>query len=104
MALGSFTGMGFHFANDINSKLNWCIFISRLALKENIKMFKLKMFGFKLTKNSNWFYLTLFFVSKTSYYFTYKEKCFLEFRSLGSGSSYKKESSGHLFLFLVLEN
>nr|CAN76703.1 hypothetical protein VITISV_032509 [Vitis vinifera] len=29
VALGSFTGMGFHFANDINSKLNWCLFISR---------------------------------------------------------------------------
>ena len=35
---------------------------------------------------------------------TYKEKRLLEFRLLGSGSSYKKESSGHLFIFLALEN
>ena len=61
-----------------------------LALKENIKMFERKRFGFKLTK----------IVTD----FTYKEKCFLEFRSLGSASSYKKESSGHLSLFFALEN
>ena len=48
MALGSFTGMGFHFTIDINSKLNWCLIISRLALKEDIKMFE--KVGFKLTK------------------------------------------------------
>ena len=90
MALGSFTGMGFHFTNDINSKLNWCLFISRLALKENINL-SWKRFGFKLTK-------------KKVMGITYEEKCFLEFRSLGSGSSYKKESSDHLFLFLALEN
>ena len=36
VALGSFTGMGFHFTIDINSKMNWCFFISRLASKENI--------------------------------------------------------------------
>ena len=83
--------MGFHFANDLNSKLNWCLFISRLALKENIKMFERKRFGFKLTK-------------KKVMGITYEEKCFLEFRSLSSGSSYKKESSGHLFLFLALEH
>ena len=42
VALGSFTGMGFHFTIDINSKMNWCLFISRLALKKkkNIKMFE----------------------------------------------------------------
>ncbi|RVW73723.1 hypothetical protein CK203_054956 [Vitis vinifera] len=28
---GSFTGMGFHFTNDINSKMNWCLFISRIG-------------------------------------------------------------------------
>ena len=34
---------------------------------------------------------------------TYKEKYFLEFfRSLGSGSLYKKGDSGHLDLFLAL--
>ena len=65
MALGSFTGMGFHFTIDINSKMNWCFFISRLALKENIN-FGLKRIGFKLTKNN---------VTEI----TYKEKCFLEF-------------------------
>ena len=86
MALGSFTGMGFHSTIDINSKLNWCLFISRLALKEDIKMFE--KVGFKLTKIVTGF--------------NYKEKCFLEFRSLGSSSSYKKESSDHLFLFLAL--
>ena len=48
MALGSFTRMGFHFIIDINSKLNWCFFISRLPLKEDIKMFE--KVGFKLTK------------------------------------------------------
>ena len=35
-ALGSNSGMGFHSTSDINSKLNWCLFVSRLALKENI--------------------------------------------------------------------
>ena len=35
MALGSFTGKGFQLTIDTNSKLNWCFFISRLALKEN---------------------------------------------------------------------
>ena len=49
MALGSFAGKGFQLITDINSKLNWCFFISRLALKENIN-FGLKMIGFKLTK------------------------------------------------------
>ncbi|KAL6349637.1 hypothetical protein AAG906_035798 [Vitis piasezkii] len=29
---GSLIGMGFHFTNDINSKLNWCLFISRIAM------------------------------------------------------------------------
>ena len=89
MALGSFTRMGFHFTIDINSKMNWCFFISRLTLKENI-ICGGKRIGFKLT------------IIVTD--FNYKEKCFLEFRSLGSGSSYKKESSDHLFLFLTLEN
>ena len=46
MALGSFTGMGFQITTDINSKLNWYFFISRLALKENIKMFE--KVGFKV--------------------------------------------------------
>ena len=66
MTLGSFTGMGFHSTIDINSKLNWCFFISRLALKENIKVFERKRFGFKLTNNK---------ITEI----TYKEKCFLEF-------------------------
>ena len=43
--------MGFHFTIDINLNMNWYFFISRLALKENIKMFE--NVGFKLTKNSN---------------------------------------------------
>ena len=65
MALRSFTGKGFQLTTNINSKLNWCFFISRLALKENIN-FGLKRIGFKLTKNK---------VTEI----TYKEKCFLEF-------------------------
>ena len=65
MALGSFTRKGFQLITDNNSKLNWCFFISRLALKENIN-FGLKRIGFKLTKNK---------VTEI----TYKEKCFLEF-------------------------
>ena len=65
MALGSFIGKGFQLAIDNNSKLNWCFFISRLALKENIN-FGLKRIGFKLTKNK---------VTEI----TNKEKCFLEF-------------------------
>ena len=67
MALGSFAGKGFQLITDINSKLNWCFFISRLALKENIN-FGLKMIGFKLTKKK-----------KIVTNFNYKEKCFLEF-------------------------
>ena len=56
MALESFIGKGFQLTIDINSKLNWCIFISRLALKERI-IFGWKGIGFKLTKNnSNWIY------------------------------------------------
>ena len=86
MALGSFTGMGFHSTIDINSKLNWCFFISRLALKENIKMFE--KVGFKLTK----------IVTD----FNYKEKCFLEFQITRLMFLIKKGSSGHLFLFLAL--
>ena len=46
MALGSFIAMGFQITIDINSKLNWFFFISRLALKENIKM--LEKVGFKV--------------------------------------------------------
>ena len=65
MALGSFIGKGFQLAIDNNSKLNWCFFISRLTLKENIN-FGLKRIGFKLTKNK---------VTEI----TNKEKCFLEF-------------------------
>ena len=40
VALGSFTRMGFQITTDISSKLNLCFFFSRLALKENIKMFE----------------------------------------------------------------
>ena len=62
MALGSFIRMGFHFTIDINSKMNWCLFISRLALKENIKMFEkgLVLNELKIVTD-----------------FTYKEKMFL---------------------------
>ena len=52
VVLGSFIGMGFHFTIDINSKLNQCLFISRLALKEHINL-SWKRFDFKLTTNSN---------------------------------------------------
>ena len=86
MALGSFTGMGFHSTIDINSKLNWCFFISRLALKENIKMFE--KVGFKLTK----------IVTD----FNYKEKCFLEFQITRLMFLIQKGSFGHLNLFLAL--
>ena len=78
--------MGFHSTIDINSKLNWCFFISRLALKENIKMFE--KVGFKLTK----------IVTD----FNYKEKCFLEFQITRLRFLIQKESSDHLFLFLAL--
>ena len=78
MALGSFTGMGFHFTIDINSKMNWCFFISRLALKENIILFE--KVGFKLTKK---------IVTNTNY----KEKASWIFRSLGLCSLYKREDS-----------
>ena len=81
--------MGFHFTIDINSKLNWCFFISGLALKENIKMFE--KVGLKLTKNK---------VTEI----TYKEKCFLEFQITRLRFLKQKESSGHLNLFLALEN
>ena len=50
MALGSFIGKGFQLTININSKLNWCFFISRLASKENVN-FVCKRIGFKLTKN-----------------------------------------------------
>ena len=86
MALGSFTGMGFHSTIDINSKLNWCFFISRLALKENIKMFE--KVGFKLTK----------IVTD----FNYKEKCFLEFQITRLRFLIQKGSSGQLNLFFAL--
>ena len=66
MALGSFTAKGFPLTTDINSKLNWCFFISRLALKENIN-FGLKRIGFKLTINK---------VTEITY--KKKKKCFLE--------------------------
>ena len=66
VALGSFTGKGFQFTTDTNSKLNWCFFISRLALKENIN-FGWKRICFKLTK-------------KKVMGITYKEKRFLEFQ------------------------
>ena len=83
--------MGFHFTNDINSKLNWCLFISRLALKENIKL-SWKRFGFKLTK-------------KKVMGITYEEKASLGvLGSLGSGSSYKNRVLVTLVLFLALEN
>ena len=49
MALGSFIGKGFQLTANTNSKLNWCLFISRLALRENI-FFGLERIGFKLTK------------------------------------------------------
>ena len=78
--------MGFHSTNDIHSKLNWCLFISRLALKENIKMFE--KVGFKLTK----------IVTD----FNYKEKCFLVFQITRLRFLIQKESSDHLFLFLAL--
>ena len=74
MALGSFTAKGFPLTTDINSKLNWCFFISRLALKENIN-FGLKRIGFKLTINK---------VTEITYK---KKKVFLGvIGSLGSGS------------------
>ena len=78
--------MGFHSTIDINSKLNWCFFISRLALKENIKMFE--KVGFKLTK----------IVTD----FNYKEKCFLEFQITRLRFLTQKGSFGHLNLFLAL--
>ena len=78
--------MGFHFTIDINSKLNWCLFISRLALKENIKMFG--NVGFKLTK----------IITD----FNYKEKYFLEFQIIRLKFLIQKESFGYLFLFLAL--
>ena len=78
--------MCFHFTIDINSKLNWCFFISRLALKENIKMFE--KVGFKLTK----------IVTD----FNYKEKCFLEFQITRLRFLMQKGSFDHLNLFLAL--
>ena len=79
MALGSFTGKGFQFTIDINSKLNWSFFISRLALKENINL-GWKRFGFKLIK-------------KKVMGITYKEKASLGVSgSLGSGSSCKNRA------------
>ena len=89
MALGLFTGMGFHFTIDINSKMNWCFFISRLTLKENI-ICGGKRIGFKLT------------IIVTD--FNYKEKCFLEFHITRLRFLVQKGSFGHLFLFLALEN
>ena len=58
--------MGFQITIDISSKLNWCFFFLRLALKENIKMYE-KMLVLNETKNK---------VTEI----TYKEKCFLEFQ------------------------
>ena len=78
--------MGFHSTIDINSKLNLCLFISRLPLKEDIKMFE--KVGFKLTK----------IVTD----FNYKEKCFLEFQIIRLKFLIHKESFGLLFLFLAL--
>ena len=79
MVLGSSTGMSFHFTHDISLK-NWIgIFFYELPLKENI-IFGLKRFSFKLTK------LVIDF--------NYKEKVSWSFKSLGSGSFYKKGDSG----------
>ena len=66
--------------------MNWCFFILRLALKENIKMFE--KVGFKLTK--------------IVIDFNYKEKRFLEFQITRLRFLIQKESFGHLFLFLAL--
>ena len=79
MALGLFTGMGFHITHDISFK-RWFSFY-QLALKENIIIW-LKKIVFKLFK--------IIIVIN----FNYKEKVSWTSRSLGSGSLYKRGAFG----------
>ena len=81
---------GFKLAIDINSKLNGCFFISRLASKENIS-FGLKRICFKLTKKKVMGILM-------------KKNVPWSFRITRIRFLMQKQSSGHLNLFLALEN